>query len=133
MPPLSQQPPYPVELTHLLTAQAALTDAQPVEVRASPYDAIQKARMCEGVTPMPPEFQLTHPRRVRRSGWATQPDGQMVHFIGYAILTPDDEAGYRLRDPENGLHPDDLHAFRVSIRGPVKVGPVARFFAWLKF
>lgn len=84
-------------------------------------------------TPMPPDFELMHPRRVRRSGWHTQPDGQSVHFVGYAILTPADEASYRLSDPENGLHPDDLKAFRASIRAPVHRGPVTRFFARLKF
>ena len=82
---------------------------------------------------MPPDFELMHPRRARRSGWRTQPDGQSVHFVGYAILTPADEASYRLSDPENGLHPDDLKAFRASLRGPVKHGPVARLFASLKF
>ena len=84
-------------------------------------------------TPMPPDFELMHPRRARRSGWRTQPDGQSVHFVGYAILTPADEASYRLSDPENGLHPDDLKAFRASIRAPVHRGPVAKFFARLKF
>jgi hypothetical protein len=84
-------------------------------------------------TSMPPEFELIHPRRVRRSGWHTQPDGQSVHFVGYAIITPADEASYRLSDPENGLHADDLKAFRESIRSPVRHGPLARFFASLKF
>jgi len=125
-------PLYPEELSQFLMAQAALVDVQPVKVRASPYEAIHRARMCEGITPMPPEFQLMHPRRVRRSGWHIQPDGQSFHFVGYAILTPADEASYRLSDPENGLHPDDLKAFRASIQGPVKHGPVARFFARLK-
>ena len=129
----SNQPIYSEELSRFLTAQAALMDAQPIKISASPYEAIHRARMCEGITPMPPEFQLMHPRRVRRSGWHTQPDGQSFHFIGYAILTSADEASYRLSDPENGLHPDDLKAFRASLRGPVKHGPVARFFAMLKF
>jgi hypothetical protein len=84
-------------------------------------------------TSMPPEFQLMYPRRVRRSGWHIQPDGQSFHFVGYAILTPADEVTYRLSDPENGLHPDDLKAFRVSLSGPVKHGPMARLFASLKF
>ena len=85
------------------------------------------------VTPMPPEFQLIHPRRVRSSGWATQPDGQSVHFCGYERLKPEDESWYRRCDPENGLHPDDRQAFRASIRAPVLRGPVARFFSRLKF
>lgn len=85
------------------------------------------------VTPMPPEFELMHDRCVRSSEWVEQANGKMAHFIGYRCLTPEDEARYRLSDPENGLHHDDLKAFRASIRGPVKRGPVARFFARLKF
>ena len=88
--------------------------------------------------PMPPEFELMHPRRIRCSGHFAQPDGQFVHYSGYMRLTQEDEARYRLTNPEQGLHPDDLAAFRASIREPVepepiKHGPVAGFFAWLKF
>ena len=77
---------------------------------------------------MPPEFQLMHPRRVRWSGYVEQPNGQMAHFIGFKEATPEEEAWHRLHDPERGLHPDDLLAYRISRRGPV-----ARFFARLKF
>lgn len=129
----SDQPLYPEELSQFLVARAAQLDAQPVAAKASPYHAIQQARMLEGVTPMSTEFQLLHPRRVRSSGWHQQPDGHMAHFIGYRILTPDDEAWFRLNDPENGLHNEDVRAFRSSIRGPVKCGPLSRFFARLKF
>ncbi len=87
----------------------------------------------ELVLPMPPEFQLVHPRRIRCSGFSTQPDGSTAHYSGYRQLTPEDEACYRLSDPENGLHPDDLKAFRASIQGPVMRGPVARFFARFMF
>jgi hypothetical protein len=113
----SNQPPYPEELSKFLTAQAAQLYAQPVE----------------GVTPMPPEFQLTHPRRVRSSGWLPQPGGHRAHFIGYRILSPNDEAWFRQNDPENGLHDEDVKAFRESIRGPVKGRIVASFLAWFKF
>jgi hypothetical protein len=57
----------------------------------------------------------------------------MAHIIGYRILTLDDEAWFRLNDPENGLHDEDVKAFRESIRGPVKGGIVASFWAWFKF
>lgn len=88
--------------------------------------------------PMPPEFELMHPRRVRCSGRFSQPDGEFVHYSGYMMLTPEDEARYRLTNPEQGLHPDDLAAFRESIRGPaepkpIKHGPLARLLARLKF
>ena len=96
-------------------------------------NAIELGADSPAVTPMSPEFQLMHPRRVRCSGWDTQPDGQTVHFSGYRRLAPEDEASYRLRDPENGLHPDDLQAFRESIRGPSKGRPLLKYFAWLKF
>ena len=129
----SNQPPYPEALSKFLTAAAVQLNAQPVETKPSPYDAIHEARRLEGVTPMPPEFQLAHPRRVRSSGWYPQPDGHMAHIIGYRILTPDDEAWFRLNDPENGLHDEDVKAFRESIRGPVKGGIVASFWAWFKF
>ena len=109
---LSQQHVHPIELSQFMNAQAALLDAKPVEAKASPYEAILKARLCEGVTPMPPEFELMHPRRARCSGLAVQPDGRTAHYTGYRLPTKEDEAWYRLSDPENGLHPDDLQAFR---------------------
>lgn len=129
----SKQPLYPEELRKFLEEQPPLIVAQPVEDRASPYEAVHGARKCEGVTPMPSEFVLMHPRRVRSSGYFKQPDGGTAHYTGHRILTPEDEAGYRLSDPENGLHPDDLKAFRASIRGPVKPGRISRFLARLKF
>ena len=122
----------PKELSEFLRDQAAQLDAESDAHNAPSFRANRNGSYCVSVIPMPPEFQLMHPRRVRRSGWHTQPDGQSFHFVGYAILTPTDEASYRLSDPENGLHPDDLKAFRASLRGPVKHGPVARFFAMLK-
>ena len=130
---LSQQHVLPKDLSQFMNAQAALMDAKPVEAKASPYEAILKARLCEGVTPMPPEFELMHPRRARCSGLCMQPDGRTFHYTGYRQLTKEDEAWYRLSDPENGLHHDDLQAFRASIRGPVRRWPVAQLFARLKF
>lgn len=119
-------PIYSEELSQFLMAQAALRDAQPANTMNVSTDA-------PAIRPMPPEFQLMHPRRVRCSGRSTQPDGQSVHFSGYMRLTPEDEASYRLSDPENGLSHGDLKAFRESIRGPARHGPVAKFFARLKF
>lgn len=69
-----------------------------------------------------------HPRRVRWSGRFKQPNGDMPHFSGSSDATPEQEAWHRINDPERGLHPDDLSAYRKSQRGPV-----ARFFARLKF
>jgi hypothetical protein len=80
------------------------------------------------IKPMPPDFQLKHPRRVRWSGRFEQPNGDMPHFCGSSDATPEQEAWHRIHDPERGLHPDDLSAYRKSQRGPV-----ARFFARLKF
>jgi len=80
------------------------------------------------VKPMPLDFQLMHPRSVRWSGCFKQPDGSMPHFCGSSDATPEQELWHRIHDPERGLHPDDLAAYRVSQRGPV-----ARFFARLKF
>jgi hypothetical protein len=82
----------------------------------------------QDVTSMPPEFQLIHPRRVSWSGWFEQPDGQMAHFIGFKEATPEEKAWHRLNHPEQGLHEDDLLAYRRSQRGPV-----ARYIARLKF
>lgn len=77
---------------------------------------------------MPPDFQLMHPRRVRWSGPVSQPDGTMVHLSGFKEATPEQEAWYRLNDPERGLHEDDLLTYRRSRRGPI-----ARFLARLGF
>ena len=68
------------------------------------------------------------PRRIRWSGYVEQPNGQMAHIIGFKEATPEEEAWHRLHDPEHGLREDDLLAYRRSRRGPV-----ARFFARLKF
>jgi len=121
-------PLYSDELSQFLAAQAALIDAQPVKPRTHSFEAIQKQQMYEGVPIMPPDFQLTHPRRARWSGWYEQPNGGMAHFSGFSNATPEQEAWHRINDPERGLHPDDLAAFRESKRGPV-----SRFFARLKF
>lgn len=123
---------HPDELSRFLADEPALADSQQAEASASPSKFNQYAHMDEGVTPMPPEFQLVHPRRIRCSGLFTQPDGSTAHYTGFQRLTPEDEAGYRLRDPENGLHPDDLNAFHASIRGPVGLGLAARFLMRLK-
>ena len=80
------------------------------------------------IRPMPPEFQLMHPRRIRWSGRFEQPNGDMPHFIGFQHATPEEEAWHRIHDPEGGLHADDLAAYRKS-----QHGLVARFFARLKF
>lgn len=80
------------------------------------------------VTPMPPEFQLKHPRRVRWSGWYEQPKGGMAHFIGFKDATPEEEAWHRINAPERGLEPEDRIAYRKSQRGPV-----GKFLARLKF
>ena len=77
---------------------------------------------------MPPEFELRHPRRVRWSTFATAPDSQWTHMSGFTDATPEEEAWHRINAPERGLHPDDLAAYRKSKRGPV-----AKFFAKLKF
>jgi hypothetical protein len=108
----SNQPPYPEELSKFLTAQAAQLDV----------------RKHEGVPLMPLEFQLMYPRQVRWSGWFPQPDGSMAHWIGARDASPEQELWHRINDPERGLHPDDLLAYRESKRGPV-----SRFFARLKF
>lgn len=129
----SNKPLYPDELSQFLVEQAALMNAQPVEAKSITISGIENARLCAGVTSMPPEFELMHPRRARCSGLCMQPDGRTAHYTGYRLLTPEDEAWYRLNDPENGLHHDDLQAFRASIQCPVRRWPVARLFARLKF
>lgn len=75
---------------------------------------------------MPPEFELMYPRRVRWSGRFVQPNGSMPHFSGSSNATPEQEAWHRINDPERGLDPEDLTAYRKSQRGPV-----AQFFARL--
>ena len=120
------QPIYPEELSQFLTAQAALKDAQPANTMNVSTDT-------PATVPMPPEFELAHPRRVRWSGWHHQADGSEAHIMGTTQATPEHEAWHRINDPEGGLHPDDLAAFRASIRGPVVHGPVEQFFARLKF
>jgi hypothetical protein len=114
-------PIYPEELSQFLMAQAALRDSQPANTMNVNTDS-------PAIKPMPPDFELAHPRRVRWSGWHRQPDGSEAHIMGTTQATAEQEAWYRINDPEDGLHPDDLAAFRVSKRGPV-----ARFFARLKF
>ena len=125
---LLNQSPYPEELSKFLTAQAAQLNAQPVEPRTSPFDAVQRARMYEGVPLMPPEFQLMHPRRVRWSGWFPLPDGTTMHLSGFREATPEQEVRHRINNPESGLHPDDLLAYRESKRGPI-----SKFLSSLKF
>lgn len=108
----NQRQPYPEELSQFLTAQAALLDAH----------------MPQGVPVMPLEFKLMYPRRVTWSSWVKQPDGHMAHFIGSNEATPEEELWHRIHAPERGLTPEDVSAYRKS-----KLGPVAKFFARLKF
>lgn len=124
----SNQPLYPEELSKFLVSMAAQLNAKPVAPKASPFDAIQKARMYEGVPVMPLDFQLLYPRQVRWSSWSTLPDGTGMHLSGARDATAEEEVWHRINDPENGLHPDDLVAYRESKRGPL-----SKFFARLKF
>ena len=57
-----------------------------------------------------------------------QPNGGTAHFSGFSNATPEQELWQRINDPERGLHIDDLAAYRHLQRGPV-----AKFFARLKF
>ena len=97
-------------------------------LRAVRMNAMDFGTDSPAITPMPPEFELKHPRRVRWSGRFEQPNGDMPHFIGFSDATPEEEAWHRIHDPEGGLHPLDLAAYRTSQRGPV-----AKFFARLRF
>ena len=85
----SDKPLIPEELSRFLVANSARLDAQPLEPKASPFDAIQKAHMYESVPVMPLEFQLTHPRQVRWSSWFTLPDGTRMHLVGARDATPE--------------------------------------------
>lgn len=76
---------------------------------------------------MPPEFQLKYPRRIRWSEFATEPNCGWTHMSGFKHATPEQEVWYRINDPEGGLHPNDLIAYRRSKRGPL-----AGFFTRLK-
>jgi len=109
---LNQRQPYPEEFSQFLTAQAALLDT----------------RMPQGEPVMPLEFKLMNPRRVTWSSRVKQPDGKMAHFVGFNDATPEEELWHRIHAPERGLTPEDLIAYRKSKRGPV-----AKFFARLKF
>jgi hypothetical protein len=122
--------PYP---DSQMQQQSALIDPFTIGANEAICEAIPAVDMPPVVTPMPPEFELIHPRRVRCSGFFTQPDGGQAHYTGYRKLTPEDEADYRLNDPENGLHPDDLKAFRASIRSPAERGLMARLLAQINF
>lgn len=97
-------------------------------LRAVRRNAMDVDTDAPAITPMPPDFQLKHPRRVRWSCRFEQPNGDMPHFSGFSNATPEEEAWHRLHDPEGGLHPDDLAAYRKSQRGQV-----LGFFAKLKF
>lgn len=97
-------------------------------LRAVRRNATVSSTNLPAIVPMPADFELMYPRRVRWSGWYEQPTGGKAHFSGFNDATPEQEAWYRINDPERGLHPDDLSAYRKSQRGPV-----ARFFARLKF
>lgn len=90
------------------------------EPPAAPVPDGSEPQGSHGGTPlMPLDFQLSYPRRVRWSDWVEQPDGTQVHFSGYRDATPEDELWHRFNDPERGLLPEDLKAFRESKRGPI--------------
>lgn len=125
---IDQRQPYPEEISRFLAAQAALADAQPLEPGKSTIDAVQEARMYQGPPVMPLEFKLMYPRRITWSSWVKQPDGQSVHFMGSRDASPEQELWHRIHAPERGLTPEDVIAYRKSKRGPV-----AKFFARLKF
>ena len=97
-------------------------------LRAARINAVDSDTDAQAILPMPPEFQLMYPRRLRWSGWYEQPNGGKAHFIGFKDVTPEEEAWYRIHAPERGLTPEDRAAYRKSQRGPV-----AKFFARLKF
>jgi hypothetical protein len=124
----NQRQPYPDEFSQFLTAQAAQLDAQPPGLTTSSLDAIQEAERYQGEPVMPPAFKLMYPRRFTWSIWDKQPDGQTVHFVGFREATPEEEMWHRIHAPERGLNPEDVLAFRKSKRGPL-----AKFFAGLKF
>ena len=84
----SAQPLYPAELSQLFVATTAQLDAQPVERKASPYDAIQKARMYECALAMPLKFQLMHHRQVRWNRWFNLSDGTGLYLVGARDATP---------------------------------------------
>lgn len=117
----------PNELSQFLRDQAAQLDVE-TDTHIAPYSGANRSDSSGvGVTPMPPEFQLMHPRRVRWSEFATDPNCGWTHMSGFKHATPEQEAWHRTHDPEGGLHPDDLIAYRKSQRGPV-----ARFVGKLK-
>jgi hypothetical protein len=51
-----------------------------------------------------------------------------MHMSGARDATPEQELWHRIHDPERGLHPDDLLAYRESKRGRI-----FKFFGKLKF
>jgi hypothetical protein len=107
----------PKELSQFLRDQAAQMNAEP-DAHNAPYSAAEQSdSSCVGVTPMQPDFQLMHPRRVRWSMFATDPNCGWTHMSGFKHATPEQEAWHRIHDPEGGLHPDDLSAYRASQRG----------------
>lgn len=78
----------------------------------------------KGPIPQRPWPVLKHPRRVPASGPLKMKDGSYAHFTGYSKATPEQEAWYRVHQPEYGLSEEDVKAYRRSQRGPL-----ARFFA----
>ena len=118
----------PEELSKFLKDQAAQLDAESAAGNAPSFETMRNKSSGVGVKPMPPEFQLRYPRRLRWSGWYEQPNGEMAHFIGSRDATAEEEAWHRINAPERGLTPEDRAAYRKSQRGPV-----AKFFVRLKF
>ena len=118
----------PEELSKFLKDQAAQLDAESAAGITPSSETMRNESSGVGVKPMPPEFQLQYPRRLRWSGRYEQPSGEMAHFIGFRNATPEEEAWHRIHAPERGLVPEDLAAYRQSQRGSV-----AKFFARLKF
>jgi hypothetical protein len=97
-------------LGKFLSDQAALADAT-VE-NSSPDWGFHRPPVPATMPPMPSDFELKHPRRIRCSGLFKQPDGGTAHYSGFRHLTPEQETWYRLNDPECGLHDDDLNSYR---------------------
>lgn len=118
----------PEELSKFLKDQAAQLDAESAAGNTPSSETMRNESSGVGVKPMPPEFNLKHPRRIRWSGRYQQPSGEMAHFIGFKDATAEEEAWHRINAPERGLDPEDLADYRKSQRGPV-----AKFFARLKF
>jgi len=97
-------------LGKFLSDQAALADA--TVAHSFPDWGFHRPPATATMPPMPSDFELKHPRRIRCSGLFKQPDGTTAHYSGFRYPTPEQEAWYRQNDPECGLHDDDMKAYR---------------------